>query len=52
MRFADYGTSLSQDRTDDRGRSLFSTARDVMDKFELKNHPRGGNVLTFSKKAK
>ena len=48
MRFTDYGTSLSSES----GRSLFATARSVMDKFELKNHPRGGNVLTFSKKVK
>jgi len=47
MRFADYGTSMSADRGD-----LFSAARKVMDRFDLKNHPKGGNVLTVSKKAR
>jgi len=52
LRFADYGQSLAPSRTDDSGRQLFQSARDIMDKFELKNHPKGGNVLTLSKKAK
>lgn len=47
MRFADYGVSLNSDRGD-----LFGSVRRVMDRFELKNHPRGGNVVTLSKKAK
>lgn len=52
IRFADYGTSLSPNRTDGSGRNLFHSARALMDRFELKNHPKGGNVLTLSKKAK
>ncbi len=47
MRFADYGTSMSADKGD-----LFAVARRVMDRFDLKNHPKGGNVLTVSKKAR
>ncbi len=47
MRFADYGTSLSADRGD-----VFGAARRLMDRFDLKNHPKGGNVLTVSKKAR
>jgi len=46
MRFADYGTSLNS------GGEAFSSVRRVADRFELKNSPRGGNVVTFSKKAK
>ena len=47
MRFADYGTSLNADRAD-----VFGAARRLMDRFDLKNHPKGGNVLTVSKKAR
>ena len=47
MRFADYGVSLNADRGD-----VFGAARRVMDRFDLKNHPKGGNVLTISKKAR
>lgn len=47
LRFADYGATLAQDRTD-----LFSTARSVMDKFELKHHPKGGNFVVVTKLAK
>jgi anti-anti-sigma factor len=46
LRFADYGVSLSSNG------DVFSAVRRVMDRFELKNHPKGGNVLTVSKKAK
>ena len=46
MRFADYGASLGSNG------DVFSSVRRVMDRFELKNHPKGGNVLTVSKKAK
>jgi anti-sigma B factor antagonist len=47
MRFADYGTPLSPDRAD-----LFASARRAMDRFELRHHPKGGNVITVSKKAR
>jgi len=52
LRFADYGASLNASRTDDAGRNLFQGVKDVMDKFDLKNHPKGGNVLTLSKKVR
>ncbi len=52
LRFADYGASLPPTKTDDSGKPVFHAAREAMDKFELKNHPKGGNVLTLSKKAK
>jgi anti-anti-sigma factor len=47
MRFADYGASLNSDKGD-----VFSTVRRTMDRFELRHHPKGGNVVTVSKKAK
>jgi len=47
MRFADYGASLNSDKGD-----VFSSVRRVMDRFELRHHPKGGNVVTVSKKAK
>ena len=37
---------------EDDGKPLFSAARAHMDRFEIRNHPRGGNVITISKKAK
>ncbi len=47
LRFADYGASLNSDKGD-----LFGPVRRVMDRFDLKHHPKGGNVVTLSKKAK
>jgi anti-anti-sigma factor len=47
MRFADYGASLNSDKGD-----VFSSVRRAMDRFELRHHPKGGNVVTVSKKAK
>jgi anti-anti-sigma factor len=47
MRFADYGANVNPDRGD-----AFGTVRRTMDRFELKNHPKGGNVVTLSKKAR
>ena len=44
LRFADYGSAINGDS--------FSTAKRVMDRFDLKHHPKGGNVLTVAKKAK
>jgi len=52
IRFADSGSSLSADRAGDDGKPLFASARSQMDRFEIRNHPRGGNVITISKKAK
>jgi anti-anti-sigma factor len=46
LRFADYGTSLNS------GGEAFASAKRAADRFELKANPRGGNVLTFSKKAR
>lgn len=47
MRFADYGASLNSANGD-----VFSSVRRTMDRFELRHHPKGGNVVTVSKKAK
>lgn len=47
MRFADYGASLNSDKGD-----VFSSVRRTMDRFELRHHPKGGNVVTVSKKAR
>ncbi len=52
LRFADYGAALSADRPDESGRNLFSVARSVMDRFELKHHPKGGNFVVVTKTAK
>ena len=52
IRFADSGASLSADRAGDDGKPLFGPARAHMDRFEIRNHPRGGNVITVWKKAK
>lgn len=47
LRFADYGANVNPDRGD-----AFGTVRRTMDRFELKNHPKGGNIVTISKKAR
>ena len=47
LRFADYGQSLNSGKGD-----LFGGQRKKMDRVELKHHPRGGNVVTLSKKVK
>jgi anti-anti-sigma factor len=47
LRFADYGASLNGEKGD-----LFGGVRRAMDRFEVKSHPKGGNVLTLSKKVK
>ncbi len=52
LRFADYGSSISPEKTGSDGKPVFGLARSVMDKFELKSHPKGGNVLTLAKKVK
>ena len=52
IRFADTGSPLTADRTGEDGKPLFGSARAHMDRFEIRNHPRGGNVITVSKKAK
>jgi len=52
IRFADSGSPLSSDRLGDDGKPLFGSARSYMDRFEIRNHPRGGNVITVSKKSK
>ncbi len=46
IRFADYGTPLNG------GGEMFASLKRTMDRFELRNNPRGGNVVTVSKKAK
>jgi anti-anti-sigma factor len=46
IRFADYGTPLNG------GGEMFAALKRTMDRFELRNNPRGGNVVTVSKKAK
>ena len=43
----DYGESLNSGKGD-----LFGEQRKKMDRVELKHHPRGGNVVTLSKKVK
>ncbi|MBI2900683.1 MAG: anti-sigma factor antagonist [Planctomycetes bacterium] len=52
LRFADYGTSLEPDRADDSGRALFTGVRSLVDRFELKHHPKGGNFVVVAKSAK
>ncbi len=44
LTFTDTGQTLD-------GQAPFSTARSSMDQFAVKAHPRGGNVLTMSKRA-
>jgi hypothetical protein len=49
LRFADYGAPLSVDRKGADGQSIFTRLRGQVDRFELKNHPKGGNFIIISK---
>jgi anti-anti-sigma factor len=51
IRLADHGKSLRLGASNARGQELFSLARQVMDSFDLRAHPHGGNVITMVKKA-
>jgi hypothetical protein len=42
MRFVDYGKPLND--------ALFAGTKRVVDRFELKAHPRGGNIISLMKK--
>lgn len=44
VKFSDYGKSL------DNNGSTFGTARGAMDSFEVRPHPRSGNVITMTKR--
>jgi anti-anti-sigma factor len=46
LRFADYGSAVNS------GGEAFASLKRVMDRFELRSNPRGGNVVTVSKKAR
>jgi anti-sigma regulatory factor (Ser/Thr protein kinase) len=51
VRLSDYGKPLRLGSTNARGQELFSLARQVMDSFDLRQHPKGGNLITMVKKA-
>jgi anti-anti-sigma factor len=51
VRLSDYGKPLRLGGTNARGQELFSLARQVMDSFDLRPHPKGGNLITMVKKA-
>lgn len=51
IKFSDYGKKIEPDMQDGHGKSVFSTTRQSMDVFDLKSHPKGGNILTLSKRA-
>ena len=45
IKIADYGKAIPQNDT-----RFFTQARNVMDEFEHKQHPKGGNVVTLVKR--
>ena len=51
IKFSDYGKKIEADMRDAGGKSVFSVTRQSMDVFDLKAHPKGGNILTLSKRA-
>jgi anti-sigma regulatory factor (Ser/Thr protein kinase) len=42
LRFVDYGKALND--------QLFAGAKRVVDRFEIKPHPRGGNIISLTKR--
>lgn len=51
IKFSDYGKKIDPDMKDGAGKPVFSVTRESMDVFDLKAHPKGGNILTLSKRA-
>ena len=51
IKFSDYGKKIDPETTDGSGKPVFHLTRQSMDVFDLKAHPRGGNILTLSKRA-
>lgn len=52
VRIADYGSTIAPDRSGEDGRPVFSTVKGAVDRFELRHHPKGGNVITLAKKVR
>lgn len=50
VRMADHGATLEAHALNARGQELFSLARQVMDTFEQRPHPQGGNLISMTKK--
>ncbi len=50
IKIADYGKKIDPNSTDNNGQSLFSYTKSVVDVFDLKSHPKGGNILTIAKR--
>lgn len=51
IKFSDYGKKIEPDMKDSGGKAVFTVTRQAMDVFDLKSHPKGGNILTLSKRA-
>jgi anti-anti-sigma factor len=51
IKFSDYGKRIEPEMQDGHGKAVFSTSRQTMDVFDLKSHPKGGNILTLSKRS-
>jgi anti-anti-sigma factor len=50
IKFSDYGKKIEPDMHDGHGKPVFNLTRSTMDVFDLKTHPKGGNILTLSKR--
>jgi len=51
IKFSDYGKKIDPELKDGEGKPVFNVTRKAMDVFDLKAHPKGGNILTLSKRA-
>lgn len=52
IKLTDHGKILNLRARDPNGKPLFELTQKVMDKFEIRPHPKGGNILTLMKKCK
>jgi len=50
LKIADYGKRIDPNSTNGDGAPVFAYTRTVMDVFDLKSHPKGGNILTIAKR--
>lgn len=50
IKIADYGKRIDLTQPDSGGGQVFTYTKSVMDSFDLRSHPKGGNILTIAKR--
>jgi anti-anti-sigma factor len=50
VKLSDYGARMSVDTKDAEGHIIFDNARRMVDAFDVKPHPKSGNIMSLTKK--